>query len=81
MIESLKAVRPTSSWRNQQGWPRLVSLPSMMSSATRKKACRNSTVQPRSAASRSRAAGLPGRSREKVTGTEMPRFSLPSTML
>jgi hypothetical protein len=40
MMPSLMATMPTWGWRYQQGCPRRVMLPSMMSSATRKYAWR-----------------------------------------
>ena len=51
------ATMPTVGTLYQQGWPRRVSEASMMSSATRKKACSHSMAQP-STAARFASAGV-----------------------
>ena len=79
---SLMAMLPTPGRRNQHGWPRRVWEASMMSSETRKKACRSSVSQPRVAAwwnwVESRGAE---RRMEAVSKTEMPRLHFPPRVL
>jgi hypothetical protein len=82
MKASLIAIIPTFGARYQHGWPRRVLEASMMSSLTRKKACRSSIIQPRVAAwkysslERSRP-----RRRDVVSMTERPRLHFPPTVL
>ncbi len=82
MKASLMATMPTPSWRYQQGLPRRVMLPSMMSSETRKKACSSSVIQP-SVAVLKYSSSVSGRPRriEALSGTDMPRLHLPPSVL
>ena len=77
------AMVPTLGSRYQQGWPRRVRDESMMSSETRKKACRSSVSQPRVAAAwkvDGASEGVEERS-AVVSRTEMPRLALPPRAL
>ena len=82
MKASLMAIIPTFGIRYQHGFPRRVTLESMMSSETRKKAWRSSVSHPSVAV---RWKSSPERGAllriEAVSGTERPRLHLPPTVL
>ena len=73
---------PWLSFRYQHGLPLLVVDWSIMSSATKKKACKNSMHQPKTNASLCNARYFSGLIRScRDNGTIIPRFSLPSVRL
>ncbi len=78
MNASLIAIIPTCGCRYQQGLPRRVILLSIISSETKKKACRSSIIQPRVEAWKysSPESGL-SKSRETESGTDIPRLHFP----
>ena len=79
---SLRAMVPTFGRRYQHGAPRRVTDESMMSSETRKKACRSSVNQPRMAVWRWSWAERGAEERvEAVSMTERPRLHFPPTVL
>lgn len=82
MNESLMAIMPTSGLRNQQGLPRRVWEESIISSETRKKACRSSVNHPRHAEWKYSSSDKE-RSRRiwVVSTTDMPRLHFPPMVL
>src|SRR5450432_775945 len=82
MKASLIAIIPTCGCLYQQGAPRRVMLLSMISSDTKKNACRSSVIHPNVAAwkycSSERGAS---RSMETESGTDIPRLHFPPMVL
>ena len=76
-MQSLHALSSTLGTLYQQGWPRRVMEASMMSSATRKKACSHSMHQPSALARNSSASDTAPLIALTASSTAIPRFSLP----
>lgn len=82
MKASLMAIMPTFGIRYQQGLPRRVMEESIMSSETRKKACKSSVIHPR-VADWKYSSSDKDRSRRTwvVSTTDMPRLHFPPVAL